>query len=260
MRAIVLAAGEGTRLRPYTLDRPKCLVPLAGRPLLDWQADALRAAGVTDITVVTGYCADAIAALGYATVHNPNYQTTNMVVSLMCARALLDGADDVVVCYGDLLYEPRHIESLAASDAPVAITVDRQWRRLWDLRMEDPLRDAETLRLDATGNVVELGRKPRSYADIEGQYMGLIRISAGFAGQFVQAYDSLDPDGTYDGRDRDQMYMTAFLQLLIDRVTPVAAVLVDGGWLEVDTTQDLDTYEALRASGELDRYCVLGGA
>jgi choline kinase len=259
MRAIVLAAGEGTRLRPYTLDRPKCLVPLAGRPLLDWQADALRRAGVSDLTVVTGYRADAIAARGYATVHNPRYQSTNMVVSLMCARELFDGSSDIVVCYGDLAYEPRHIEALAASDAAVAITIDRLWRRLWDLRMEDPLRDAETLRLDANGNVTELGRKPQSFADIQGQYMGLIRISAEFAGQFVQTYDSLDPNGLYEGRDRDGMYMTAFLQLLIDRVTPVAAVPVDGGWLEVDSTDDLDTYERLAAAGELDRYCVLGG-
>ena len=91
MRAIILAAGEGTRLRPHTLDRPKCLVPLAGRPLLAWQADALRRAGVSDITVVTGYRADQVAALGFATVHNDRFRETNMVASLMCARALLDG-------------------------------------------------------------------------------------------------------------------------------------------------------------------------
>ena len=76
--------------------------------------------------------------------------------------------------------------------------------------------------------------------------MGLIHVRAGFAPQLVHTYDSLDPDGDYDGRDRDGMYMTAYLQLLIDRGTPVAAVPVDGGWLEVDTTRDLDTYEALR--------------
>src|ERR1044071_3517735 len=88
---VILAAGEGTRLRPHTLDRPKCLVPLAGRPLLAWQTDALRAAGVDDIVVVTGYRADQIRALGYRTVFNPRYEKTNMVASLMCARDTLDG-------------------------------------------------------------------------------------------------------------------------------------------------------------------------
>jgi choline kinase len=258
-RAIILAAGEGTRLRPYTLDRPKCLVPLAGRPLLEWQVDALRAAGIEDITVVTGYRAEQVKALGHPTRHNDRYDTTNMVTSLMCARDLLDGTDDVIIAYGDLVYEPAVVEALDAAGAPAAITVDRSWRRLWELRMDDPLSDAETLRLDRQGNVVELGRKPASLGEIEGQYMGLIGLRADFAPRFVATYDGLDPEGPYEGRDRDNMYMTSFLQHLIDRVGPLTAVAVDGGWLEVDTTHDLDTYESLHADGRLDRYCALVG-
>ena len=260
MRAIILAAGEGTRLRPHTLDRPKCLVPLAGRPLLAWQADALRRAGVADITVVTGYRADQVAALGFATVYNDRFRETNMVASAMCARTLLDGSDDVVLCYGDLVYESRHIDALATCGAPVAITIDRDWRRLWSLRMADPLDDAETLRLDDNGDVVEIGRKPSSYDEIEGQYMGLIGVRAGFARQFVEAHDALDPGRRADMRDRDNMYMTDFLQHLIDHVTPVTAAVVEGGWLEVDTTSDLEIYESLYDQGRLDQYCVLAEA
>lgn len=260
MRAIILAAGEGTRLRPHTADKPKCLVPLAGRPLLAWQVDALRAAGITDITVVTGYRAEQVDALGLSTVHNSRFDRTNMVASLMCARHLLDGAAPVVVAYGDLVYEPGVVRALIACDSPIAITVDSQWRRLWDLRMADPLADAETLVLDEQGNVLEVGRKPESYDQIQGQYMGLIGLSADFAPRLVEIYDRLDPDGPYDGRDRDNMYMTSFLQYLIDHETPVAAVTVQGGWLEVDTTEDLERYESLRERGLLDDYCTLVGA
>lgn len=259
MRAIVLAAGEGTRLRPYTQDRPKCLVPLCDRPLLAWQIDALRAAGIHRITVVTGYRADAIEALGVPTVHNAAFAATNMVASLMCARALLDGSDDVLVAYGDLVYEPRVVEALTASPAPLAISVDRGWRRLWSARMADPLADAETLRLDASGHVIELGRRPRSYDDIEGQYMGLVLARASVVRRLVDQYDALDPAGPYDGRTRDQMFMTTFLQHLIDQAVPVAATLVDGGWLEVDTTDDLATYEALARAGRLAELCSMHG-
>jgi choline kinase len=258
MRAVILAAGEGTRLRPYTLDRPKCLVPLAGRPLLEWQLDALHAAGIDDITVVTGYRADQIRALGCATVHNADFAVTNMVASLMCADALLDGSDDVVVCYGDLVYEPRIVRALRECAAPVAITVDRSWRRLWSLRMDDPLADAETMRIGDDGHVIDLGHKPASYADIEGQYMGLIGIRRAIAPELVAVYRSLDAGPRYEGRDRANMYMTSYLQHLIDSVTPVAAVVVDGGWLEVDTIADLETYESLYAQGRLREYCELG--
>jgi L-glutamine-phosphate cytidylyltransferase len=254
MRAIVLAAGEGTRLRPITLDRPKCLVPLDGRPLLLTQVGALAAAGVDDVTVLTGYRADQIRALGLTTIHNERYAETNMVASLMCARDRFDGSDDVLIAYGDLVYEPRLLRALVASDAPVAITVDAAWRELWSLRMDDPLADAETLKLDGDGNVVDLGKPPASYADIEGQYMGLIKVRADFAPAFVAAYDALDPAGPYDGRDRDSMYMTSFLQHLIDHLTLVAAVVVERGWLEIDTLDDLARYESMAAEGVLDRF------
>jgi len=266
MHAIILAAGEGTRLRPHTADKPKCLVPLAGRPLLLRQFDALAAAGIDpdQVTVVTGYRADQVVALGVTTIHNPRFHDTNMVASLMCARERFDGSDDVLVCYGDLVYEPGVVTALIDALRPsgtipptVAITFDRSWQQLWDLRMADPLTDAETFRLAPDGTVIELGRTPSSIDEIEGQYMGLIAIPAAMAPAIVTSYDALDPAVRYEGRDRDHMFMTSFLQHLIDHVTPVHGVAVDGGWLEVDTVEDLAVFDDLHLRGQLDRYCTL---
>jgi choline kinase len=249
-RAVILAAGEGTRLRPLTADRPKCLVPLLGRPILEWQVDALRQAGVDEITVVTGYRAEQVEALGLPCVRNVRYDHTNMVESLMCARHLLDGRADVVVAYGDLVYEPRVVAALRASPAAIATTVDDSWRALWAERMDDPLADAETLVLDAEDHLVEIGNRPTGYEQIQAQYMGLIGIRADFAPRVTAAYDALDVAPA----ERDRMYMTTFLQHLVDHVHPVAAVRVEGGWLEVDTLEDLRVYEDLYARGRLDRY------
>jgi choline kinase len=259
MRAIVLAAGEGTRLRPYTLDRPKCLVELGGKPLLVHQVEALETAGVEAITVVTGYRADQIEALGYRTAHNPDYATTNMVTTLMCAAELLDGAADVVIAYADLVYEPRVVRRLLACGEPLCTTVDSQWRRLWELRLADPLSDAETLKLSAGGDIVELGKKPSSYDEIQGQYMGLIKVRADLAPELVAHHRRLDPSATYDGKDLANMYMTSFLQDLIDHGHRLRAVPVDGGWLEVDTIEDLELYRRLHAEGRLADYCRLDG-
>ena len=120
-------------------------------------------------------------------MHNPRYADTNMVASLMCARAAFDGADDVLIAYGDIVYEPRLVEAVRATRSDVGVVVDRQWRRLWELRMEDPLADAETLRLDADGFLVELGRQPERAADIEGQYVGLVLVRAGGGRGLVRA-------------------------------------------------------------------------
>lgn len=257
MRGIILAAGEGTRLRPHTLDRPKCLVELAGRPLIEYQFEALEAAGVRDITVVTGYRAEQIARYGRPTRHNDAYAETNMVASLMAAADLLDGGDDVLIAYADIVYEPRIVASLVDCREPLCTAVDRQWLRLWRLRCEDPLADAETLKLDAGGNIIEIGRRTASYDDIQAQYMGLILARAEVAGLLPVIYRGLDANRMYEGKPKPRMYMTSFLQWLIDHGRSIRAVPVEGGWLEVDSVEDLDLYERMSREGRLDELCRL---
>lgn len=252
MRAVVLAAGTGSRLGAHTAQRPKCLVELQGRPLLDWQLDALAAAGITDVTLVTGYMPQTLAGRGTRQAHNPDFATTNMVASLVCARDSFDGSDDVLIAYGDIVYAPRLVAALHAPRTPVAVAVDTEWLELWSQRMPDPLADAETLKIDPAGNLVEIGRKPTSYDDIEAQYIGLIVVRADFAGEFVARYDTLGPE-------RATMYMTDFLQGFVDSGSAVGAVRVAGGWIEVDTPDDLAFYEALAADGRLAARVELGG-
>ncbi len=256
VRAIILAAGEGTRLRPHTLDRPKCLVELAGRPLLSHQLEVLAAAGVDDVTVVTGYRADQIERMPNVqrTAHNPAFDRTNMVSSMMCARDRMDGSDHVLVLYADIVYEPRVLTALLHCDEPFATSVNLDWFALWRRRMDDPLADAETLKLDAHGHIVELGKKPRSLDDVHGQYMGLIRFDASFCREVLAFYDGLDPDARYDGKDLPNMYMTSLLQGLVDAGHPLSAVCVHGGWIEVDSVEDLALYEGLAAEGKLSDF------
>jgi choline kinase len=251
--AIILAAGQGTRLRPHTDDKPKCLVELAGRSLLDYQLAILRAAGVEDICVVTGYRDDRIRSIsGLDIAHNPAFARTNMVASMMRAADRLDGRADVIIAYSDIVYRRSIVDALLACERPFATTVDLEWQRLWSLRQEDPLTDAETLRFAEDGTIRELGKKPQRLADIEGQYMGLIKVSAAFAPTFARVYSELDPAGPYDGKDRDNMYMTSYLQWLIDHGHPLFGVRVASGWLEVDTSEDLALYHRLQATGALD--------
>jgi len=251
VRAVILAAGLGYRLRPLTDARPKCLVELCGATLLQRQLRVLRDSGLTDVTVVTGHGEATVNEPGIRKIRNPAYDRTNMVASLFCARDLLDGTADLIVAYGDIVYERRVLAGLLASRHQIAVCVDRGWRRYWDLRMEDPLKDAETLRLGAGGRILELGKKPRSYDEIEGQYVGLFRIAAGAAAAVVTLYEELDRLARYDGRAFEQMFMTSFLQEMIDRDFDVGAALIENGWLEVDTMADLELYQRLATRGEL---------
>lgn len=236
MKVIILAAGRGSRLRPLTDDRPKCLVPVRGRPLLDYQLDVFRNAGLDDVSVVVGYRAAMLRPYGLRRYFNREYASTNMVYSLFCAEAELLAGEDVLVSYGDIVFEERVLGALLAARGDLSVIVDLGWRDLWALRMPDPLADAETLKVDRRGRILEIGRPATRYRDIHGQYIGLFRISARMAvmlGRFYRALPS---------RIRRRTDMTSFIDRVAKRL-PVEAVFVQHGWLEADTAEDLRRYE-----------------
>lgn len=238
MKAIILAAGEGKRLRPHTQDRPKAMVSVAGKPMLQRTVEILQQLGITDISVVTGYHPETINYPNIKKYFNPKFETTNMVVSLFCAQEEL--SDDVLIIYGDILLSKEVLKTLLASNANIAVAVDKAWRAQWEKRMENPLKDAETMKINKEGNIIELGKKPKDFSEIEGQYVGLIKISKSSAEKIVAFYHSLDRQLPYNGRTFELMHMTDFLQLIIDRLMPIKAVDIHAGWFEIDTPSDLE--------------------
>lgn len=257
MRVIILAAGQGTRLRPYTDDRPKCMVELHGRPMLHRQLDVLRACGLNDIALVGGYCAEGLKAEGVHLYRNPRFAETNMVSTLFCAEEWMQDGQDLLIAYGDIIYEERVLQALLAVEAPLGVSIDTEWRRFWSIRMDDPLSDAETLKLDPEDHIVELGKKPKSYDEIQGQYMGLIKVRGDCVRAFREFWSALDRDVLRDGKNFDNMYMTTFLQELINAGWLAKAAYTENGWLEVDTVEDLDQYHHMISTGELDSFIQL---
>lgn len=238
-KIIILAAGEGTRLRPYTLDRPKCLVEVDGRSLLDRQLDVLGSEAVRPIVLVGGYRGDLLRRPGTTLKFNPRFADTNMVWTLFCVEQELDG--EVIVAYGDIVYSRANLRALLDSSADIAVTVDLDWESYWRSRSDDPLSDAETLRLGPDGQILELGRKPRTLAEIEGQFMGLMKFSASGVKQLRRTFNQARSEGSLQGKPVEEAYMTDLLQSMIDAGYQVKSVSVHGGWVEVDTVADLES-------------------
>lgn len=257
-KALILAAGQGTRLRPITNDKPKCLTLLNGQSLLERQSKVLNQSGINDITVIGGYCVDKIKALGYDCVVNTEYASTNMVATLFCAESKMKGDQDLLITYGDIIYEPGNLTTFLKDDSEITLMIDKDWLRLWKLRLDDPLDDAETLVLDENLFVKELGKKPQNISQIQGQYTGLIKVRSDKVASFKSFYHHLDRTSLYDGKNFENMYMTSFLQHLIDNGWKVKAAIVSNGWLEIDSVSDLESYQALQDAGQLKEFCDLG--
>lgn len=247
MKVIILAAGQGTRLRPYTDDKPKCMVALKGKPLLHHQLEALAHCGVqqADIALAAGYLQAALIAPGIAQYRNEHYASTNMVGTLFAAQDFMQAGEDLIISYGDIVYRPEVFEKLLATQGDLVVAADLDWYDLWKMRMENPLDDAETFKMDADGRVRELGKKPNNRADAQAQYIGLIKISGHKVADFIAHYYGLDKTAYYDGKDFNNMYMTSLIQDMIDSSWHVQAALINRGWLEVDSVEDLQAYEGL---------------
>jgi choline kinase len=173
-RAIILAAGLGTRLRPLTDNLPKCLVPLFGTPLLTTQISVLKKCNIETIQVIVGHGADKIKEAGYSCSENIRYQDTNMVASLFSAREFMRASEDLIIGYGDIIYQANNLHTVLDSDADISIMVDLNWRAYWQLRFDNPLSDAETLIMDDDNYILSLGEKTEHYDHIHEQYSGLI--------------------------------------------------------------------------------------
>ena len=254
MRAIILAAGEGSRLRPYTNDKPKCMVMLAGRPILEYQLQAIKSVGIQEIIIVTGYYFQNLENLGLLTVHNPHFKETGMVYSLMSAKKYLDGTQDLIISYADIVYERRILQKLIESKGEICVCVDEQWKDLWQLRMDDPLQDAETFKMNTQREILELGKVPKTYDDIEGQYIGLIKVAKTRVPQLVKIFENYPPEMMFEGLERNKMYMTSFLQNLIDSGIKIIAVPFKHGWLEIDTCKDLNLYNRMVKENTLSKF------
>jgi L-glutamine-phosphate cytidylyltransferase len=245
MRALILAAGRGSRMASLGQDRPKCLIELAGRPLLERQLAALRRGGVEEIGMVRGYRADMLDFPGFTFFDNERWAETNMVMSLAAAAAWLRSSS-VIVSYADIFYRAELVRALAGAPGPLVITYDRSWRALWTRRFADPLADAETFRVGPAGELLEIGGKTRRIEEIDGQYMGLLK----FTPEAWRAVESLL--GTLDPSVRERLDMTGLLSRLLARqAVAIGTLATDGQWGEIDNPGDVALYERMATEGGL---------
>lgn len=257
LTGIVIAAGSGTRMGALTQDKPKCMLPIGERPLLDYTVDALRAIGCTDIVVIVGYRAEAINVTGVEYVSNDDFRDNNILHSLMKAREFLAGP--VVISYSDIWTEPRVYEAMAATPGDIVVAVDQDWRPYYQGRTQHPLSEAEKVHYDRTGSVVRIGKHLDDIKDGCGEFIGLWRMSGDgtemFKDHFLRLEERLDPEEAFQASKKWRLsYITDMFQELVDQGRPVNCALFERSWAELDTIED---YERLPELAKQQRLITL---
>lgn len=231
---IILAAGSGKRLWPVTQDKPKCLTMVGSKPILEWQIEIAHSCGITDIYVVGGYKIEQLESFPIKLVNNDRFHCTNMVYSLFCASPVLEG--QVIISYGDILYSKNTLLKMMNSMYPMSIGINTLWRSYWEKRFINPLDDAESLKLNNNGEVINIGMKVNNIDEIEAQYMGLLSFQKEGISQIKEFYAALSKKNlSYS----ENLSMTEFLQNLIDANHVINTVPIDGNWVEIDQVNDI---------------------
>ncbi len=237
-RAVILAAGRGSRLGALTEDLPKCLVRYHGIPLIERAVEALRSAGISDIGITSGYRAEKLMEYKLRHFSNPGWETSGIFCSCMCANEWLREGVTLIV-YGDIFFSARDVKRITSTSGDVLVAYDPHGVDLWRKRFANPLQDLETFRISRDSKILEIGGKPTRIEEVQGQYVGMICVSARGWSLLKNAWR-----GFQDEQAR-WMDMTTLLQALVSTSITVTGVPVEAAWGEIDSVEDLHLYEAL---------------
>lgn len=230
MKAVILAAGRGTRIESVTHGAPKCLIPFGRRTIVEHQVESLWAAGITRIAIVLGHQGhrivdhlhDVYADAGdlFEFVWNPEYRTTNNIHSLSLTRDWI-GAGPFVCLNADVLFHPAILPPALHLRAPVSMIVDPQWRD-------------ETMKVTIRGNYVVSMSKGIRRADYSGTYIGITVFSQSIV---PVVFDEI---AAMLARGEHNQFFNAAVQNLVDRGLRVGFNGTYGlPWAEVDDPDDL---------------------
>lgn len=244
MKVLILAAGQGTRLKKYTENLPKGMLLFQGKTIIERQIELYRSAGIDKIIIVKGFAADAICYEGVTYYTNAEYACTNMVESLMAAKEEFD--DDILVSYSDILFAGQMLQGMLRADGDYVVAVDDDWKKYWKARYGRVNFDTESMSIDAESNIVSLGLENPPLDEIDARYVGLLKFSRQGMKKIVEILNEayvthLERPWKLSGKPVRKAYMTDLLQALLDAGEKVRAARFNGGWIEFDTNEDYET-------------------
>ncbi len=257
MRAIILAAGLGTRLGKYTENKPKCMLEFMGKTLIERQVETIRKLGIRDIIIIKGHFGEKINLKGVKYVEWSGPET-NMVPDLFEAENYF--GDGFIMVYGDVLFDEETFKRVMNCNKDVCVTVDDNWKEYWRARFNGNIDDVESVQISQRGDIFELGTPNCPIEDCHARYVGLIKFSGKGVGVLKKIYHE-NKKKYWDSNEKwlnsksfKKAYTTDILQAMINSGFEIWPVHINGGWLEFDTVDDYENAIKWAEEGTLSRF------
>ncbi len=246
MKAVIIAAGPGSRLMPLTNDKPKCLLQIGDKTIMQRTLEAMRECGIEDIVVVRGYKKELINYTGVRYRENTDYENNNILRSLFYAEDELD--DEFIFSYSDIVYGRDVVEQLLQTKADISLVIDTDWLSHYKGRRLHPIAEAELVMVE-NNRITRIGKGVVKPDEAYGEFIGLARFSQRGAEILKSNYKRVATQ--YPGRpfhkaaSLERAYLTDMVQELIDRGYVISNVDIRGRWAEIDTPEDLERTQRL---------------
>lgn len=241
MKAIIIAAGYGSRLDNHTKEIPKVLIDINGKSILDRQSELLEDNGIKKIIVVIGPNKTKFRNQKLQYVEDSFFQEHEQLGSLMEARNYFD--EELLILFSDILFDQKVLFKILNSDCDIGISLDLDWKKGYDGRTEHPMSEAD-LALVENNKIVKIQKNLISNFNSKiGEFIGIIKLSSVGAKNFVKHFENLENshEGKFHNADSlNKAYLTDMIQDLIQNGEAITPIFVDGKWCEIDTPQDLE--------------------
>jgi len=145
MKAIFIAAGEGSRMGKLTIDSPKPLIEVNGRSILERQVSLLKKSGITEILIITGPFPDKYNFKNLSYLNDKNFKNHDQLGSLCVATNEIH--DDVLIIFADIIFDELILEQVCKNNSDVVIAVDMDWEK-YNARNQNPIGDADKVTID----------------------------------------------------------------------------------------------------------------
>lgn len=243
VKAIIIAAGMSSRLMELTDDKPKCMLEIGGKTILQRQIETFHQCGIEDIVVIRGYKKEVINYTGVKYAYNQNYRRNNILESMMYAESEMD--DEFIVTYSDILYEKEIVEKLLESKEDISLVVDTDWISHYKDRSQHPIEEAE--KVEVKKNRVTKISKVLNPNEAYGEFIGLAKFSKKGAEILKKNYHrvkkKLGDKLFHSAPSVEKAYLTDMLQELIDKGYKISNVDIKDKWMELDTIEDFQKAE-----------------
>jgi L-glutamine-phosphate cytidylyltransferase len=256
MKVIIIAAGMGSRLKDMTKYLPKPLLEIEGKTIINREIDALREVGLNDIAIVRGYQKEKFSIPNMEYFDNDIYTENNILESLFFAEEAME--DGFICTYADSVFSKDIFQKILEAPGDICLGVEPNWRARYSHRNEHPTDEAELVQIE-DGKVVSISKfcNPDAY---DGEFIGVAKFTKKGAEILRKNYHRAKESKTcrfaegqrfHDAVSIRKAYLTDMFQELIDRGYPIHPIMVNHGWVEIDTQQDFEYASDLIKKGEL---------